>query len=310
MLELSLLTGGLVTLSFISIWIAFLPSSDKIALDQRIALSSAEKIPLQDTELEQPISERIIKPLLRQWVQIAGRFVPTRNIEGLRRNLILAGNPYGLSAIDFLGIQVLITIAAGLAGFPFLLSRGFSLNGLIFNGVMVGIGFYLPLFWLKRRIEKRQSEIIKALPDALDMLTIAVDAGLGFDSALLKIGEKWSNTLADEFNRVVAETRIGVSRREALKGLVQRTDVPDVSNFVAVILQADQLGLSIAKVLHAQSEQLRIRRRQRAEEKARQAPTKMLFPLVFLIFPALFVVILGPAVPQMIGILGTLKGSG
>ncbi|OGO42275.1 MAG: hypothetical protein A2Z04_05825, partial [Chloroflexi bacterium RBG_16_57_9] len=295
MLELSLLMGGLVALSFVMIWIGFLPSSDKVALDQRIALSSVQKISLQDTDMEKPFGERIIKPVLRQLVQIAGRFAPTRNIEGLRRNLVLAGNPYGLSAIDFLGIQILVTIAAGLAGFPFLLSRGFSINGLMVIGVMLGIGFYLPLFWLKRRIGKRKSEIIKALPDALDMLTISVDAGLGFDSALLKIGEKWSNALADEFNRVIAETRIGVSRREALKGLAQRTDVPDVSNFVAVILQADQLGLSIAKVLHAQSEQLRIRRRQRAEEKARQAPTKMLFPLVFLIFPALFVVILGPA---------------
>ncbi len=309
MVEVSLFVGALITLSFTAVWIAFTPSGDKLSLEQRIALIPGQKITLQEIEMQRPLGERILKPVLRRLVQIAGRIAPMRNIENLRRNLLIAGNPYGLSPTDFLGIQLLITLAAGIASVPLLIGRGVSLNGLVVTGALLGMGFYLPLFWLKRRIGKRRAEIIKALPDALDMLTIAVDAGLGFDSAMLKIGEKWNNALADEFNRVIAEQRVGVSRRDSLRDLAQRTDVPDVSNFVAVILQADQLGLSIAKVLHAQSEQLRVRRRQRAEEKARQAPTKMLFPLVFLIFPALFVVILGPAIPQIIDAFGTLGGA-
>lgn len=305
----SLLVGILIALSFIAAWIAFMPSKDKLSLEERLALFPQQKVTLQELEIEKPVGERILKPLLRRLVQTVGRFAPTRNIETLRHNLLTAGNPYDMTPTDFLGIQLLITLAAGVAGIPLIMAKGITLNSLGLMGALLAIGFYLPNLWLKRRIAGRKSEIIKALPDALDMLTIAVDAGLGFDGAMLKIGEKWNNALADEFNRVVAEMRIGVSRREALRGLASRTDVPDVANFVAVIVQADQLGLSIAKVLHAQSEQLRVRRRQRAEEKARQASTKMIFPLVFCIFPALFAVILGPAVPQIFEVLGGMGGS-
>jgi tight adherence protein C len=171
----------------------------------------------------------------------------------------------------------------------------------------VGIlGFYLPMFWLGTRISQRKSAILRALPDGLDMLNICVGAGLGFDAALSRIGERWHTPLADEFNRVVAEIRLGKTRRQALLDLADRTDVLEVENFIATIVQADQLGVSIAKVLRAQAEQMRILRRQRAEELARQATIKLLFPLVFLIFPAMLAVLLGPAVPQIIQALGGL----
>jgi tight adherence protein C len=147
---------------------------------------------------------------------------------------------------------------------------------------------------------------MRALPDGLDMLNICVGAGLGFDAALTRIGERWRTALADEFNRVVIEIRLGKTRAKALIDLAERTEVPEIENFVATIVQADQLGVSIAKVLRAQAEQMRIIRRQRAEEQARQATIKLLFPLVFLIFPALLAVLLGPAVPQIINTFSSL----
>jgi tight adherence protein C len=153
----------------------------------------------------------------------------------------------------------------------------------------------MPVLWLRSRIRQRQSEIIKSLPDALDLLTITVEAGMGFDGAIQKVAEKWDNHLSRGFAKVVQEMRLGVIRREALKNMERSMDVPDVTTFIAAIIQADQLGVSIAKILRIQSEQMRIKRRQRAEELANKAPIKMLFPMVFLIFPALFIILLGPA---------------
>jgi tight adherence protein C len=160
--------------------------------------------------------------------------------------------------------------------------------------------------WLSGKIRRRQQEIIKAMPDALDLLTICVEAGLGFDAAMAKVAEKWDNELSRAFGRVIQEIRLGKPRREALREMDRTTGVPDITSFVAAIIQADQLGVSMAKVMRIQSEQMRIRRRQRAEEKAHQAPVKMLFPLVFLIFPAIYVVLLGPAtlVVKESGLLG------
>ncbi len=153
---------------------------------------------------------------------------------------------------------------------------------------------------LGSKIKKRQKEIIKSLPDALDLLTICVEAGLGFDAAMAKVSEKWDNELCVAFRRVIQELQLGKLRREALRDMANRMDVPDVSTFVAAIIQADQLGVSIARVLRIQSDQMRMRRRQRAEELARQAPIKMLPAIAFLIFPAIFIVLLGPAVIQVI----------
>jgi len=162
------------------------------------------------------------------------------------------------------------------------------------------VGFYVPMVWLSLLGNSRRRAMLRALPDGLDMLNVCVGAGLGFDAALSRVGERWQSPLADEFNRVVAEIRLGKVRRQALNDLATRTDVPEMESFVAAIVQADQLGVSIAKVLRTQAEQMRIARRQRAEELARQATIKMLFPLVFLIFPALLAVLLGPAVPQIL----------
>jgi tight adherence protein C len=150
--------------------------------------------------------------------------------------------------------------------------------------------------WLKSKITRRQQAILRALPDALDLLVICVEAGLGFDAAMGKVYEKWDNELAVAFGRVLREIQLGKVRREALRDMSGRMDVPDVTGFIAAIIQADQLGVSMSKILRVQSDQMRVKRRQRAQEKAHQAPVKMMLPMVFLIFPSLWIVLLGPSI--------------
>jgi tight adherence protein C len=166
------------------------------------------------------------------------------------------------------------------------------------------LGYMLPEFWLGSRGRKRSFEMVLQLPDALDLLTISVEAGLGFDAALAKVVEKMEGPLVMEFRQALAEIRMGRSRKDALRDVVSRADAQPISNFIGAIVQAEQLGVPIAKVLQIQSQQLRVERRQRAEEAAAKAPVKMLFPMVGCIFPTIFIVILGPAVVTV------LKGTG
>ena len=194
-------------------------------------------------------------------------------------------------------------------GALYVLAGRYALSSALLYAALVAIfGYMAPGFWLRSRVKARKHEITRALPDALDMLTIGVEAGLAFESALLRVGEKWNNALTREFRRAVGEMRVGTSREVALQRMADRCGVPDLNTFVAVLVQSTQLGVSIAQVLHTQADQMRVKRRQRAEELARQAGIKITFPLVFFIFPALFVVILGPAVPRIMETLGAMSG--
>ena len=252
---------------------------------------------LAEMELAMPFSDRVILPLIRGMSGFVRRFTPQRNVEELRHKLDLAGNPNNWTPSDFLGVRGLVAVAT--TGFLFLLlfvMRAPTQQLVLFVAVGVFLGFYLPMFWLNFKIGRRQHEIQRSLPDAMDLLTISVEAGLGFDAAMSRVTEKWDNELARAFARVNAEVRLGKLRREALRDMANRADVPDLTNFIAAVIQADQLGVSIAKVLRIQSEQMRVKRRQRAEEQAAQAPVKMMFPLVFLVFPSILIVLLGPAV--------------
>jgi len=173
------------------------------------------------------------------------------------------------------------------------------------------IGFIYPQMWLRSKIRSRQNAAMKALPDALDLLTICVEAGLGFDLAMQRVSEKWDDPLSRDFGRVIRDIQLGKARKDALRDMANRLDVTDVTSFVAAIVQTEQLGVSIAKVLRIQSDQMRMKRRQRAEEKAHQAPIKMLFPMVFLIFPTIYIVLLGPAVlTVMESGIGGIAGGG
>ncbi len=263
-------------------------------LDQ---LGSMQAKNLEELELQQPFLERTLRPLASQLSARVSRMTSQSFAETTERRLALAGNPGDLRVADWLGIKAVGVVVAAILFFllfTFLISTGWPLN-LVLAAAGGVIGYIAPEFWLGGRVRKRQKAILLGIPDALDLLTISVRAGLGFDAALGKVVEKMKGPLVDEFRRALAEVRVGKPRRDALRDIIPRTEVPALTNFVGAIIQAEQLGVSISKVLQVQSEQLRIERRQRAEEQAAKAPIKMLFPLVGCIFPSLFIVILGPA---------------
>ena len=256
-------------------------------------------------ELEQPFSERVLKPLIAGITRFLGRLTPAQGMEKVRQQIILAGHPYNMGTSEFMGARMMAMVVLGGVTFGLvLLMQGEPLALLLFPMIMALVGYLLPVFWLRGRVKKRQKVILKTLPDAIDLMTISVEAGLAFDGAMQRVADKWDNELGQEFKKALGEMRVGKTKREALHELVQRTGVPDLSTFVASIVQADQLGVSIAKVLKIQSEQMRIRRRQRAEEQAHKAPILMMIPMVFLIFPATYIVLLGPAVPKMLSAFG------
>jgi tight adherence protein C len=255
---------------------------------------------LEELELQQPFVERTLRPLVARLSRSSSRMASTSVRATTEKRLALAGNPGDLRVADWLGIKVVGAIVGailffflfgilGLLNFPFVVGALMSIVGAIF-------GYIAPEFWLGRKVKARQKAILLMIPDTLDLLTISVRAGLGFDAALAKVVEKLAGPLSDEFRRALAEVRVGKARRDALRDIVPRTEVIPLTNFIGAIIQAEQLGVSISKVLQVQSEQLRIERRQRAEEQAAKAPIKMLFPLVGCIFPSLFIVILGPAI--------------
>ncbi len=253
---------------------------------------------LEEIELQQPFLDRTLRPLAGRLSGTVSRFASASFTQTTEKRLAMAGNPGDLRVADWLGIKAISAIAFAILFFlvfTFLLGTD-TVIGVLLGVVGIAFGYIAPEFWLGRRVRGRQHAILLQIPDALDLLTISVRAGLGFDAALGKVVEKMVGPLTDEFRRALAEVRMGKARRDALRDIVPRTDVGPLTNFIGAIIQAEQLGVSISKVLQVQSEQLRIERRQRAEAMAAKAPIKMLFPLVGCIFPSLFIVILGPAV--------------
>ncbi|MCL7452942.1 MAG: type II secretion system F family protein [Anaerolineae bacterium] len=295
----SMILLGITAMVFLAVMLIILGIAAPRPADQveaRLLEYGSRQLTLEEIELAQPFSDRVVVPLVNASAQFVARFTPQRSLEATRHKLELAGNPNNWTATEFLGIR-------GLAGFVLaaltlslmLLTETNVGQRLLFTAAMGVLGFFLPVLWLGSRIRRRQDEIVKTLPDVLDLLCISVEAGLPFDGAMQRVAEKWENELSKGFARLLSEMRVGKARKDALRDLADRMDVPDVTSFVAALIQADQLGISIAKVLRIQSEQMRIKRRQRAEEKAQKAPVKMLFPMTFLIFPTILIVILGPA---------------
>ncbi|MEM7033583.1 MAG: type II secretion system F family protein [Chloroflexota bacterium] len=262
-------------------------------------------VTLEEIELSQPFSERVILPLVQGMSGFVARFTPQRSIEKSRRDLEMAGRPVKSPEIFFV-IKTAVAAVLGVIGALTLSISGQGfLNTTVFSIILALIGFILPGVWLGGKIRSRQDEIIKALPDALDLLVICVEAGLGFQQAMGKVAEKWDNELAKAFARALQEIQLGKTMVSSLREMEQNMGVPDMTSFVAAIVQATSFGVSIGKVLRIQSDQMRIKRRQRAEKKAQEAPIKMLFPMVFLIFPSLFIVLLGPAALLVMESFGT-----
>jgi tight adherence protein C len=274
-------------------------------LSQISATSGAPS--LEELELQLPLFDRTLRPLAQRISGMAARLTSAGYTDRIEKRIALAGHPSGMRTAEFLGLRLMSAgIGSGLGALLGLIVIG-GLPGAVV-GLAAGFfgGYVFPDLWLSRRIRARQHRILMQVPDALDLLTISVRAGLGFDAALAKVVEKMDGPLPDEFRRALAEVRVGRVRREALRDVVTRTEVPALANFIGAVIQAEQLGVAISKVLQVQSEQLRIERRQRAEEMAAKAPIKMLFPLVGCIFPAMFIVLLGPA---MIRIIAALAGT-
>src|SRR6266508_4314630 len=259
---------------FFGILVVFLSMIIGAQLDPvqaRLQQIAARPRTLEELELQRPLSERLLKPIIAGFSGLVGRFYPANTVRSLSLRLKRAGMET-TSTEFFLGV------------------KGFSS---IVGGVL--LGFMAPDFYLSSRAGGRANAIIEQLPDALDLLTISVEAGLGFDAALVKVTEKLKGPLTEEFKRASSEQRIGKSRQEALRGINERVEVKELQNFISAIIQADQLGVSMSKVLRIQSEQMRQDRRQRAEQKAARAPILIMLPTVGCIFPSLFIVILAPA---------------
>jgi len=261
---------------------------------------------LEDIELSQPFGERVLVPIIRKIGEFSVRFTPQKAIQNVTRMMEIAGNPWPIDAATFFALRfVLALVFGGLAiGYILYAKPADSSKNLLYIGGAAFLGSYIPASMLTSRITKRQTEVRKAMPDALDLLTICVEAGLGFEAAMSKVAQKWDNELALAFSRTLREIQLGKVRRDALKDMADRLGIAEMTSFVAAIVQSEQLGVSMSKVLRIQADQMRMKRRQFAEEQAHKAPIKMIIPMALLIFPSIMIIILVPAVMQIMANLG------
>ena len=301
-----LVFAGLMFFGVLVVFLSMIIGSQLDPVQARLQQIAVRPRTLEELELQRPLSERLLQPIIAGFSGLVGRFYPQNTVRGLSLRLKRAGMET-TSTEFFLGVKGFSAIVGGvlvsglvnaITGDPL-----FTLGGLI-GGIV--IGFMAPDFYLSSRAGGRANQIIEQLPDALDLLTISVEAGLGFDAALVKVTEKMKGALSEEFKRASGEQRVGKSRQESLRGITERVEVKELQNFISAIIQADQLGVSMSKVLRIQSEQLRQDRRQRAEAKAARAPILIMLPTVGCIFPSLFIVILAPAALSALSSCGTV----
>ena len=304
------LVAGLA-LVFVSIVLAiaatgvFSPGSARSGVARSLAAVEAihrsNRRDLRLQELDRPFAERVLDPLAAQFTEIGRRFTPEERIARIRRRLDLAGNPIGWDADRVLGLKALAGLVGALLGLvvPPLLGFGPLLTVVL---VVAGcaVGWLAPSLWLYQVAYDRSQRVRRELPDAIDLLTISVESGLAFDAGLAQVASRTTGPVAQEFFRVLQEMQIGTGRVQAMRGLAERTDVPELRSFVGAMIQADAFGIPIAGVLRVQAREMRVKRSQRAEEIAQKIPVKILFPLIFCILPCLFLVIMGPAVITVI----------
>ncbi|MBN8655713.1 MAG: type II secretion system F family protein [Anaerolineae bacterium] len=286
--------------------------SDPVLARLAEATQRGENVSLEDIELQQPFMERVVIPLVKRMGEFSSRFTPEKLLQETTLKLELAGNPGRIDASTFLSTRF---IGAGVfGGLLLLISNLPQVNwptGRIFLVVVIFtlLGFFFPQMWLSSRITRRQTEVRKALPDALDLLTICVEAGLGFEAAMSKVADKWENELSLMFGRCIREIQLGKTQREALRDMADRIGLPELTSFVAAVIQSQSLGVSMAKVLRIQSDQMRMKRRQFAEELAHQAPVKMIIPMALLTFPSIMIILMAPAGFQIAGAFGPFLGN-
>jgi len=289
------LFSGLVFLGVLLIVASMVMGQALDPVQARLQQIAVRPRTLEELELQRPLSERTLRPIITSISHIIGRFYPANTVKGISLKLKRAGME-STSTEFMLGVKGFAAVvgAVTVSSIVNLLTADFTFTILGLIGGLF-LGFMAPDYYLSSKAGGRANGVLDQLPDALDLLTISVEAGLGFDAAIVKVTEKMKGPLTEEFKRAAGEQRIGKSRQEALRGISERVQVKELQNFISAIIQADQLGVSMSKVLRIQSEQLRQERRQRAEEKAARAPILIMLPTVGCIFPSLFIVILAPA---------------
>ena len=308
---MDLLTLGVVGMIVLGAGVLMLYYSVKIVSNEDVSLRVQELVvdsradeqltitSIETRDLTGTIIDRLLIPAFRRFGNLIGRFMPGSAIEKTNRDLAIAGNPLRMGAREFYGLR-LIFIIAGVGLGILLLSRGIDTNSIGASVLILLFMFLAPVSWLSKRVKNRQKSISKGLPDALDMLSVCASAGLGFDQSLQRLSAEWDTPISEEFSRMLSEMELGISRQEALRNMEMRLQISELSSFISVIIQSEKLGMSIAETLQAQAEQMRIDRRFKAQEIAQKMPAKMLFPLAFLILPAIMAVLLGPSVPVFI----------
>ncbi len=252
-------------------------------------------------ELDRPFGERVLGPTMTRFTSVGRRFTPDERSGAIRRKLELAGSPPGWDVDRVLAFKVIGLLALAMLAFLVALAFGAPIITVLILTALAGLaGWFAPNLVLYQAAYNRSERIRRELPDSLDLLSISVEAGLGFDAALAQVAKNTEGPLAEEFFRVLQEMQIGTGRSDAMRALGERTDVTELRGFVTAMVQADAFGIPIANVLRVQAREMRIKRSQRAEELAQKVPVKILFPLIFCILPALFIVILGPAAINII----------
>jgi tight adherence protein C len=265
-------------------------------VQQRLSVYGGEKpLTIEEMELQRPFTERFLRPAMEQIGRRLSRSTPQKARQDLLNKLDLAGKPGNLTPEDFAAVRLIA--AAVMAAIGLLLGLLLANPVYLAIAIVLGaiLGFFLPVLWLQQKVDARRSEIQKGLPDALDLLVICVDAGLGFDASLTRVTEKFKNALSEEFAKVLREVSLGRPRLEALDEMGRSSGVEDLHNFIQAVIQSEQFGTGVGKILRIQADEMRRKRRQRAQEKAAQATLKMMLPMVGCIFPTLWIVLLGPA---------------
>jgi tight adherence protein C len=263
---------------------------------QRLQVYGGDKpLTLEEVELQKPFSERALRPMIERLGSFLSRSTPQKARADLMNRLDLAGRPGNLTPEDFGAVRIVAAAVMAAVGLLIGLLLGSPLYAGIALAVGAILGYYLPVLWLKQKVDARRADIRKGLPDAMDLLVIAVDAGLGFDAALARVTDKYKNALSDEFAKVLREVSLGRPRLEAMDEMGRSSGVDDLHNFIQAVIQSEQFGTGIGKILRIQADEMRRKRRQRAQELAAQATLKMLLPMVGCIFPTLWLVLLGPA---------------
>lgn len=282
----------------LAIWAVAASADEKATVRASLRqLEGYEVDNVRDQELLKPMSERTVAPVMERLVDIGKRFTPDGYSAKVRARLTAAGTSSHDAVDRFIAIKVIgVALAPVMLILVFGVLKMSGIMGLIVAALLCLVFVYGPDAILNRRVEERQTEIKTMLPDVLDLLVISVEAGLGFEQALDRTVGSVPGALTQEFGRMLGEVRAGASRADAMRAMERRTDVPELRSFVLAILQADTFGVSIGRVLRAQADEMRIKRRQMAQEKAQKAPVKMMIPMVFCVFPALFVVVIGPAI--------------